>query len=676
MRTPSYPSLLSITALIAVLGTSSAQALPTGGKAVKGSIAVSTSGSTMTVVQRSTRENRAIVNWSTFNVASAETLNFQQPNAKSLLVNRVVGLCSSLCHSMIDGTLTANGNIMLINPNGILFGTTARVDVNGLAATTIDFSNSALMSVGPMTSDLARNRSGFVVNNGSLTARSGLVALVAPGVENNGIIVAKGGRVALASGKKFSLDFFGDGMVQLAMSSDAATDAVASLPGGPGGAAVSNRGTIIADGGVVALTARVAEGVLDKVINTSGLVQAQSATTGNGRIVLHGGDSGWVQVSGTLDATGGAGLSGGSIDVLGAKVVLGDLVTAGDRPVILTGRATISATGAAGSGLVRIGGDETQLPLDSSGIGGLKLSTQTIVARDSRISGDQRVTGYVVYREGDMPLVVTSVHGGMLKPGYIGTRDCTGVADCSISADLKTKELASEIVAAMADTTGATPHLIVVNLHRSKVDANRAPTFEDGTSTEGQKAWKAAHDLIDLASGQVQAAHGGRGLLVDVHGMSGTAKGIQLGYVVPGSVLNGLSDSQLNASSYSSSSSFAAVGRDSMALGGSADFARVLRGDLSLGALLGSRTDYDGGAYSATPSPLNPGPGSGQYFSGGYLTQRHGSGSTNGGPTLDAVQVEVTSHYRQDSDAARSKLAADIAASLQNFLRLHYGFAR
>ena len=93
---------------------------------------------------------------------------------------------------------------------------------------------------------------GFVVNNGSLTARSGLVALVAPGVENNGVIMAKGGRVALASGKKFSLDFYGDGMVQLAMSSDAATDAVASSPGGPMGAAVTNRGTIIADGGVVA----------------------------------------------------------------------------------------------------------------------------------------------------------------------------------------------------------------------------------------------------------------------------------------------------------------------------------------------------------------------------------------------------------------------------------------
>lgn len=675
MRSPAYPSLLPVIALLGILAASSAQALPTGGKAVKGSIAVSTSGSIMNVVQRSNKENRAIVNWNTFNVASRETLNFQQPNARSLLVNRVVGLCSSLCHSMIDGTVTANGNIMLINPNGILFGPTARVDVNGLAATTIDFSNLALMSVGPMLSDLARNRAGFVVNNGSLTVRSGLVALVAPGVENNGVIMARGGQVALASGKKFSLDFYGDGMVQLAMSSDAATDAIASSPGGLMGAAVTNRGTIIADGGVVALTARVAAGVLDTVINTSGVIQAQSAITSNGKIVLHGGDNAWVQVSGTLDASGGAGLSGGSIDVLGEKIVLGQLSTAGGKPASLSGGATIDATGGAGAGLVRVGGDESQLPLDASGTGGVKLSTQTIVGKISKITGDGRVTGYVVYQEGDMPLVVASVHGGMLKPGYIAPRDCTGVADCSISADLKTKELASEIVSSMAATAGATPHLIVVNLHRSRVDANRAPGFEDGTSIEGQKAWNAAHDLIDLASGQVQAAHGGRGLLVDVHGMSDPSKGLAIGYVVPGSVLNNLSDAQLNASSYAGSSSFAAVGRDSMALGGSADFARVLRGDLSLGALLASRTDYYGGAYNPTPSPMNPGPGSGQYFSGGYVTQRHGSGSTNG-PTLDAVQVEVTSHYRQDSDAAQSKLAGDLAASLRDFLRLHYGFTR
>jgi filamentous hemagglutinin family protein len=675
MRSP-RTFVTSITlAMVLLAAPGAALANPKGGKVAKGSVAISSSGSVMTVTQRPTSLNRAIVNWSSFNVGSSETVNFVQPNEQSLLVNRVVGRCTSACHSTIDGVITANGNIMIINPNGILFGRGAKVDVNGLAATTVGLSDSELMNSAVPTSYLASADRGFVINEGSITARSGLVALVAPGVENNGTITARGGRVALASGRKFTLDFTGDGMVQLALSADAQTATGPTGPSGAMAAAVTNRGAIIADGGTVLLSARVAEGVLDKVINAGGLVQAQSVSTANGRIILHGGDSGWVQVTGTLDASGGAGTTGGSIDVLGEKVVLGDLSTANGQSLALAGGAVVTTAGGSVDGRIRIGGDEGMLPTDASGTGGVKLSTETIISAATSIIGTSSTTGYVVYREGTGRLLIDAVHGGSLKPSYIGTRDCSALSDCSMGTDLKTIELAQGIADAYTDLTGTSPHLVTVNLHRSKVDANRPNPTEDYTSIEGLKAWNATHDVLGLASAQIESAYGGRGLLIDVHGNVDPVRGVELGYVIPASVLNSYSDDQLNASNYASSSSIAALGRDSLSLGGVPNFARVLRGDLSLGTLLSQQTDYFGNPYYAPPGGLNGGPGSNHYFSGGYISQRYGSGGTSGGPTLDAIQVEVTADYRTQA-AARNQLSLDLARSLQRFVLMNYGTGR
>lgn len=661
----------------------SASALPKDPRVVKGSVAVSTSGTTMKVQQKQTKDNKAIVNWSTFNIASEETVNFLQPNTNSLLVNRVTGACTVACHSVIDGLMTANGKIMLINGSGILFGSGARVDVSGLVATTIDFTNDALMSKGAMTSNTSANPNGFVINNGSITVKNaGLAALVAPGVANNGVILAHAGKVALASGKKYTLDFYGDGMVQLAMGSDNQTSALPSPGGVPMAAAVSNTGTITADGGTVALTARTLEGIMDKSVNMSGVIQARSLSTANGKILLHGGDGNTVQVTGSIDATGGTGLSGGTIDILGERVALGERIIENGVVVRLNGGASIDASGGNGGGKVLIGGDDTALPSDRSGTGGVKLAVETVVSKGTRIvaaggagaAGSLGITGYVEYHEGDIPLIVTTVHGGMLKPTYIATRDCTGISDCSTSADLKTQELSATMLESISQlTSGGRPHWIVVNLHRSKVDANRPPEWDDGTSIEGQKAHSATHKLIELSARIVQSEHGGRGLLIDIHGTGHSRKAVELGYAVPGSVLNTYSDADLNASDYASSSSIAALGRDSRALP-APDFARVLRGDLSLGALLASRTDAYGEGYVAVPSPNDPGPGSYPYFSGGYLIKRHGSGGTAGGSSIDAVQMEATPHYRTQSDAARDQFARDLGSSLVEFMRLNYGW--
>ena len=102
--------------------------------------------------------------------------------------------------------MKANGQVLLINGSGILFGPTSKVDVAGLVASTSDIRNDDFMA-GRMKFDLPGRRGATVVNQGDITvADSGLVALVAPGVENSGHIHARLGRVVLASGERFTID--------------------------------------------------------------------------------------------------------------------------------------------------------------------------------------------------------------------------------------------------------------------------------------------------------------------------------------------------------------------------------------------------------------------------------------------------------------------------------------
>ena len=184
-----------------------------------------------------------------------------------------------------------------------------------------------------------------VVNRGTVTvADGGLAALVAPGVANEGLIAANLGQVTLASGNAFTLDLFGDGLINLTADAQVLSQAIGP-DGQPMGALVANSGAIQADGGTVILTVDAVQGVVDNVINMSGVVQAHTAVEQNGEIILMGGGSGIVAVSGTLDASGrDAGETGGTVKVLGEYVGL-------------FGGALVDVSGDAGGGTALIGGN-------------------------------------------------------------------------------------------------------------------------------------------------------------------------------------------------------------------------------------------------------------------------------------------------------------------------------
>ncbi|MBX6320221.1 MAG: hypothetical protein IRY94_00180 [Rhodospirillaceae bacterium] len=125
--------------------------------------------------------------------------------------------------------LTANGRIIITNPQGIVFGATARVDVASIIASAMGISDTNFLS-GRMIFDQPSAPGAMVSNAGQITVKSGgLAALVAPGVENAGTITARLGTVALAAGNAVTLDLYGDGLVQLAV-----TAPVKGVPVGAG----------------------------------------------------------------------------------------------------------------------------------------------------------------------------------------------------------------------------------------------------------------------------------------------------------------------------------------------------------------------------------------------------------------------------------------------------------
>jgi filamentous hemagglutinin family protein len=246
--------LLATTAIIAIIPAFS-NALPTGGSVSSGTASISTSGSTTTVNQSS---SKAVINWTGFNTTNGQTVNFSdQQGSASITLNRVSGGATTF-----DGSLTSNGSVWVINPNGVLIGSTGKVSTAGFLATTSNITDSNFMN-GTYNFTPGGGSVGATVSNaGNITvAGAGLAALVAPNVANSGTISAKAGTITLASGDIFTVDLADDGLINLAASPAMKQQGLA------------NTGTLNATGGSVVFTAAQASNVLDNLINLDGEVR-------------------------------------------------------------------------------------------------------------------------------------------------------------------------------------------------------------------------------------------------------------------------------------------------------------------------------------------------------------------------------------------------------------------
>ena len=275
-----------------IIGTgATAYALPEGGQVAAGQAAITTAGSTMTIAQQTAQ---AIINWQNFGIGSGEAVHINQPNSQAILLNRVIGSNPS----EIFGQLTANGQVILVNPNGVFFRPGSSVDVGGLTASTLNIANEDFLK-GQLR--FAGDSQNPVINAGSINAQNGYVNLLGKEVVNEGIIAAQTGSVNLAAGSGMSLDYNGDGKMTVAVTDGAYQSAV------------TNKKLIQADGGLVVMTASGKDALMDSAVNNSGMIQANTLGEATGQISLTGDN---IATTGTISADGGSNGHGGTIKII------------------------------------------------------------------------------------------------------------------------------------------------------------------------------------------------------------------------------------------------------------------------------------------------------------------------------------------------------------------------
>lgn len=373
--------LIVSVALYQALATSAnVYALPAGAENQFGQATFQTIGNHLAITQTT---KQLITNWQSFGIASSESVQLLQP-AQGVALFRVVGSESS----QIFGSLSATGSLFLINPNGVLFGQSAQVDVGSLVATSMNISNTNFLNGRYQFN--ADGSTGNVINQGMIKATDGgYIVLLGNEVKNSGSLAADNGSVVLGSAQSAMLDFYGNGLVKAKLSGDALN------------ALVEQTGTIQADGGAVQL----ATNSRSSAVNVSGLVQANSLVERNGVIRLEGGDNAKVSVSGNLSAIGNkADTKGGNIEVTGEQVAL------------FKG-AKLDASGDAGGGAVLVGGDYQGKNAE------VYNSRTTYIDRDANINVDAKNSG-----NGGKVIVwadeITRYYGNISAKG--GTNDGNG----------------------------------------------------------------------------------------------------------------------------------------------------------------------------------------------------------------------------------------------------------
>ncbi|MDP1671821.1 MAG: filamentous hemagglutinin N-terminal domain-containing protein, partial [Burkholderiales bacterium] len=269
-----------------------AQQLPSGGSVISGSATIHNPAPTQQVITQGS--DKAIINWQGFSIGQGHSVQFVQPGSGSVVLNRVVGSDPSA----IYGSLSANGRVFLVNPQGIYFSPTASLDVGGLVASTLNISNDDFLAGRYIfRRDPGAPANASVINDGLIRARdNGYVVLAGDYAANRGIVEARLGTVALASGAQVTLDMQGDSLINLAVSEKS----VSELAG------VANSGELNAEGGRVIMTAAVARDLAGTVVNNSGVIRARGTVEKDGAIYLVG-DGGDVSSSGNLNAGGSRG---------------------------------------------------------------------------------------------------------------------------------------------------------------------------------------------------------------------------------------------------------------------------------------------------------------------------------------------------------------------------------
>ena len=387
-KSPAF-RLTPLTALIqaTLLGLpAAALAGPEGGVVAAGTGTIARPDAQTTNIHQSSQN--LILNWDSYNIRANETVNYRQPNANAQALNRI----HSQNPSHIHGRLNANGKVLLVNPNGVFFKPGARVNVGGLMASGLNITDQDFLAGKYHFKHAGKTPPGAVVNQGVIQAATGgSVSLLGGAVRNEGRILAHAGQVNLVAGKALAMDFDGDGLMRFTVS-----EALLKKAGGLA-QAVSNTGTIAAEGGAVLLQGRAARDVFSEVVNNSGVIGAAKVDNTGGviRLVAAGRGNSLIN-TGTLQAAGGTIelKAEGKVEVSGearistaSKTGRGGQIEITGNKVGLLGEARLDASGGAGGGRILAGGDyQGKSPA-------IKNAKVTYIGKDVELAADATQQG-------------------------------------------------------------------------------------------------------------------------------------------------------------------------------------------------------------------------------------------------------------------------------------------
>ncbi|WP_338847229.1 filamentous hemagglutinin N-terminal domain-containing protein [Massilia sp. W12] len=363
--TPDHLYKRTLLASLLAASLSAAYANPQLPQVVYGQVNINQQGKVMQI----TNSPNAIIDWQSFSIAAGETTRFIQQSANSAVLNRVRGVDPS----QIFGALQSNGRVFLLNPNGILFGPSAKVDVHSLVASSLPMANEDFLR-GKWQFGDGKTHGGKVINAGQINSGAGgQVMLIAPQVENSGIITSQRGEVMLAAGHS----------VQLVDANNPDMHVVVSAPAHQ----ALNLGEIVANAGKI--------GIYGALVKQQGRVLADSAQLdASGKVVFKSSRSTELGAN-SVTSVRSVG-NGGTLMALGPQVDM-------------QGAAMIDASGATGGGTVLLGGDfqgkNPQIP----------NAQQTTVAKDAQILAKAEQSGV----------------GGRIIAWSDGSTNFQGMADAS-----------------------------------------------------------------------------------------------------------------------------------------------------------------------------------------------------------------------------------------------------
>lgn len=262
--------------------------------------------------------------------------------------------------------------------------------------------------------------------------------------------------------------------------------------------------------------------------------------------------------------------------------------------------------------------------------------------------------GYIEYIAGDLPIIITAPHGGTLVPAELPDRTGT---DITTVRDSDTEELTRTIGNVFANQAGGRPHIIIVRLRRTKIDANRELVEATKGNRLAGRAWIEFHSFTEAAKRAVIDQHG-TGFYIDLHGHGHAIPRLELGYLLSSATL-ALPNATIDAVTYENESGIRTLSQASPA-----SFAEILRGPTSLGAL------FEAAGFPSVPSASSPSPGTAEYFNGGYNTDRHGS--RHGGP-ISGVQIETNFTGVRDGQVSWERFAGALVTVMTEYMALHRG---